>query len=75
MMTIARRNGICNLPFTDARQTAWPAYGASLFMHSQIESGSGCPTTMTKASIPLVRLNPSSMRCWGRCCVHRLRRA
>ena len=58
MMTIARRNGICNLPFTDARQTAWPAYGASLFMHSQIESGSGCPTTMTKASIPLVRLNP-----------------
>ncbi len=58
MMTIARRNGISNLPFTDKRQTAWAAYGASLFMHSQIESGSTCPTTMTKASIPLVRLNP-----------------
>ncbi|MEB5966308.1 MULTISPECIES: acyl-CoA dehydrogenase family protein [Comamonas] len=58
MMTIARRNGISNLPFTDPRQTAWPAYGASLFMHSQIESGSGCPSTMTKASIPLVRINP-----------------
>ena len=27
-------------------------------MHSQIESGSTCPTTMTKASIPLVRINP-----------------
>ncbi|WP_407714685.1 acyl-CoA dehydrogenase family protein [Comamonas testosteroni] len=58
MMTIARRNGISNLPFTDQRQTAWAAYGASLFMHSQIESGSTCPTTMTKASIPLVRINP-----------------
>ena len=58
MMTIARRNGISNLPFTDQRQTAWPAYGASLFMHSQIESGSTCPTTMTKASIALVRINP-----------------
>ncbi|MBS3020816.1 putative acyl-CoA dehydrogenase AidB [Comamonas sp. PE63] len=58
MMTIARRNGISNLPFTDQRQTAWPAYGASLFMHSQVESGSTCPTTMTKASIPLVRINP-----------------
>jgi putative acyl-CoA dehydrogenase len=58
MMTIARRNGISNLPFTDKRQTAWAAYGASLFMHSQIESGSTCPTTMTKASIPLVRINP-----------------
>ena len=58
MMTIARLNGISNLPFTDKRQTAWAAYGASLFMHSQIESGSTCPTTMTKASIPLVRINP-----------------
>jgi putative acyl-CoA dehydrogenase len=26
-------------------------------MHSQIESGSTCPTTMTKACIPLMRLN------------------
>lgn len=58
MMAIARRNGIANLPFVDGRRSAWPAYGASLFMHSQIESGSTCPTTMTKASIPLLRLNP-----------------
>lgn len=58
MMGMARRNGIANLPFVDARQSAWPAYGASLYMHSQIESGSTCPTTMTKASIALLRLNP-----------------
>ena len=59
MMEIARRNGIANLPFTDGRPGVWPAYGASLYLHSQIESGSTCPTTMTKACIPLVRLNPA----------------
>ena len=57
MMAMARRNGIANLPFFEERAGAWPAYGASLFMHSQIESGSTCPTTMTKACIPLMRLN------------------
>ena len=57
MMTIARRNGIANLPFFDERPSAWTAYAASLYMHSQIESGSTCPTTMTKACIPLMRLN------------------
>lgn len=59
MMAIARRNGIANLPFFDERPSAWSAYGASLYMHSQIESGSSCPTIMTKACIPLLRLNPA----------------
>jgi len=59
MMSIARRNGIANLPFFDPRPSAWTAYGASLYMHSQIESGSTCPTTMTKACIPVLRLNPA----------------
>ncbi len=57
MMAMARRNGIANLPFFDDRPSAWTAYAASLYMHSQIESGSTCPTTMTKACIPLMRLN------------------
>ncbi len=57
LMTIARRNGIANLPFFDERPSAWVGYGASLYMHSQIESGSTCPTTMTKACIPVMRRN------------------
>lgn len=57
MMAMARRNGIANLPFLDERPSAWTAHAASLYMHSQIESGSTCPTTMTKACIPLMRLN------------------
>jgi putative acyl-CoA dehydrogenase len=59
MMAMARRNGIANLPFLDERPSAWSAHAASHYMHSQIESGSTCPTTMTKACIPLLRLNPA----------------
>jgi putative acyl-CoA dehydrogenase len=59
MMAMARRNGIANLPFFDERPSAWSAHAASHHMHSQIESGSTCPTTMTKACIPLLRLNPA----------------
>ncbi|MBZ0226236.1 MAG: acyl-CoA dehydrogenase family protein [Comamonas sp.] len=57
MMAMARRNGICNLPMFDARPSAWVAYGASIYMHCQVEAGSTCPSTMTKASIPLLRKN------------------
>jgi len=59
MMRIARRNGIANLPFVDRRSTAPTAHGASLFMHCQVESGSTCPTVMTKACIPVLRRNPA----------------
>ena len=48
------------------RPSAWSAYAASLYMHSQIESGSTCPTTMTKACIPVMRLNPPLYAASGR---------
>ena len=58
-MRIARRNGITNLPYVDTRASAWAGYGATLYMHSQIEAGSTCPSTMTKASIPVLQKNPA----------------
>lgn len=58
-MRIARHNGMTNLPHVDARPSAWVAYGATLYMHSQIEAGSTCPSTMTKASIPVLQRNPA----------------
>ncbi|MGE4340094.1 MAG: acyl-CoA dehydrogenase family protein [Pigmentiphaga sp.] len=57
IMQIARHNGLTNLPYTDTRPSAWVAYGASVYMHIQIEAGSSCPTTMTKASIPVLQRN------------------
>jgi len=56
-MTLARRHGMTNLPYVDTRASAWAAYGATLYMHSQIEPGSTCPSTMTKASIPVLQRN------------------
>jgi putative acyl-CoA dehydrogenase len=56
-MTVARHNGLTNLPYTDKRPSAWAAYGASVYMHIQIEAGTSCPTTMTKASIPVLQRN------------------
>ena len=62
MMALARRNGICNLPQFDPRPSAWVAYGATLYMHCQVEAGSTCPSTMTKASIPLLHRNAELWR-------------
>lgn len=59
IMKIARHNGLTNLPYTDKRPSAWAAYGASVYMHIQIEAGSSCPSTMTKASIPVLQRNPA----------------
>jgi len=59
MVAMARRNGLTNLPYAQPRQAVWAAYGASLYMHNQIEAGSSCPTTMTKASIPVLQRNPA----------------
>jgi putative acyl-CoA dehydrogenase len=42
-----------------AQPGAHVARAAGYFMHSQIESGSLCPTTMTFASIPVLRQEPA----------------
>ena len=59
LVAMARRNGITDLPYTDTRASAWVAYGATLYLHAQVESGSMCPSVMTKAAIPVVRHNPA----------------
>ena len=56
-MHMARQNGMTNLPYADERPSSWVGYGATLYMHSQIEPGSTCPSTMTKASIPVLKRN------------------
>ena len=55
MMSIARRHGTANGPFSDTKPAGWIAFGASQYMHSQIESGSLCPSNMTQACIPVLQ--------------------
>lgn len=57
MMVMARRNGNAGLPFFESRTGVWSAWAASVYMHSQIEPGSSCPTTMTRACIPVLQKN------------------
>jgi putative acyl-CoA dehydrogenase len=59
LLGLLRREGLHALPWIHAQPGAHVARAAGYFMHSQIESGSLCPTTMTFASIPVLRQEPA----------------
>ena len=59
LMALARRHGLANRPFADPRPTAWIVYAASLYLHSQVEAGTMCPTSMTQAAIEVLAREPS----------------
>jgi putative acyl-CoA dehydrogenase len=53
-MRTAIEHGLPSLPWTDPR--AAPMLPASMsYLHSQAEAGTGCPLTMTFASVPALR--------------------
>src|SRR6185437_5971539 len=54
-----RSTGWMTLPFRDRRPGRWVASAAFLYLHSQIESGTACPSTMTWASVPLLQREPT----------------
>ncbi len=53
-----RELNLISQPFSDDRPGAWAAYAAGFSMHSQIEAGSLCPSSMTFASIPVLQKEP-----------------
>ena len=58
LMRIAREQNLMSQPFSDPVPGAWSAWAAAFSMHSQIESGTLCPTSMTFACIPVLRKEP-----------------
>ncbi len=56
--------GLHSSPWTDPGPGAHVARAAKYYMQSQIESGHGCPLTMTFASIPTLRLTPALAQTW-----------
>jgi len=58
--TLARMRGagFVSLPFRDARPGRWAVMNAGFYLHSQVESGSACPSIMTLACIPLLQREP-----------------
>jgi putative acyl-CoA dehydrogenase len=59
LLGLLRREGLHALPWMQAKAGAHVARAAGYFMHAQVEAGSLCPTTMTFASIPVLRNEPA----------------
>jgi putative acyl-CoA dehydrogenase len=55
LLSLLRSQQLQALPFAEPRAGAWMARTAGYFLQAQVESGSLCPTTMTFASIPVLR--------------------
>ncbi|MGH8435293.1 MAG: acyl-CoA dehydrogenase family protein [Pseudomonas sp.] len=64
LMQTAIEHGLPSLPWTDPRAGAQVARAAMSYMHSQAEAGSGCPLTMTYASVPALKLQPNIAEIW-----------
>jgi putative acyl-CoA dehydrogenase len=64
LMQAAIEHGIPSLPWTEPRVGAHVARAGLSYLHSQAESGSGCPLTMTFASVPALQLQPELAELW-----------
>ncbi|MDE1166788.1 MAG: acyl-CoA dehydrogenase family protein [Pseudomonas sp.] len=64
LMRTAIEHGLPSLPWTDPRPGAHVARAAMTYMHTQAEAGSGCPLTMTFASVPALKLQPDLAERW-----------
>ncbi|QHE99308.1 acyl-CoA dehydrogenase family protein [Pseudomonas cannabina pv. alisalensis] len=64
LMSAAIEHGIPSLPWTDPQPGAHVARAAMSYLHTQAEPGTGCPLTMTFASVPALRLQPDLAEIW-----------
>ena len=55
LMEVAVSHGLHGAPWRSPREGAHVARAARFFVWSQVESGHGCPISMTYASIPVIR--------------------
>jgi putative acyl-CoA dehydrogenase len=59
LLVLLRSQQLQALPFAQPRPGVWAARTVGYFLQAQVESGSLCPTTMTLASIPVLRKEPA----------------
>ncbi|WP_343575333.1 acyl-CoA dehydrogenase family protein [Pseudomonas sp.] len=64
LMRASIEAGIPSMPWTDPRAGAQVARAGLSYLHSQAEAGTGCPLTMTFASVPALRLQPDIAEKW-----------
>jgi putative acyl-CoA dehydrogenase len=64
LMHAAISHGLPSMPWVAPRKGAQVARAAMSYLHSQAEAGSGCPLTMTYASVPVITLQPELAAVW-----------
>ena len=64
LMRTAIEHGLPSLPWTTPGPGAHVARASMTYLHTQAEAGSGCPLTMTFASVPALRLQPEVADQW-----------
>ena len=64
LMNLAMTEGLHADPWLDPRAGAHVARAAKYFLQAQVESGHGCPVTMTFAAIPTLKLAPHVASQW-----------
>jgi putative acyl-CoA dehydrogenase len=64
LMEHAIKQGHCHLPWTEAREGAHVVRGALAFLHNHADPGSGCPLTMTFASVPAISIQSDVAALW-----------
>jgi putative acyl-CoA dehydrogenase len=69
LMALAYRNEVHSLAWTAKRPGAHVARGALSYLWNQIENGVGCPTGMSFAAIPALRLDPDRAAEWEAPCL------
>jgi putative acyl-CoA dehydrogenase len=67
LMDTAVSAGLAGAAWADDRPGAHVARAAGFYAWGQVESGHGCPVSMTYAVVPALRTSPSSPRSTSRC--------
>lgn len=64
LLGFAVEHGMHGTPWSEERPGAHVARAAAFYLWSQVESGHGCPVSMTYASVPTLRRQPELARTW-----------
>lgn len=64
LMQVAIGHGLHSLTWREARPGAHVARAAAFYIWSQVESGHGCPVSMTHAAVPVLRAQPELAARW-----------
>lgn len=64
LMAHAIEQGHCSLPWKESRRGGHVVRGAMAYLHTHADPGSGCPLTMTFASVAAISMQPDVAKKW-----------